>query len=136
MKSEIKRCVLEVTRRVNDEDFLEFAEGKIEELESIDLDGESMESLCKLIENNPNVNFGMPGPVVHFLETFYKNGYEEQLVASIRRQPVPHNVWMLNRVINGSEGDVKTSYMKELDSALLRSDISTATREAIVEFRS
>ncbi len=136
MNSEIQKYILEIVKRVDDKDFLEFAEDKIEKLESIDVDGESMESLLRLIENNPNVDFGMPGQIVHFLEKFYKNGYEEQLVASIRRQPVPHNIWMLNRVINGSQGNVKLSYISELDSVLSRSDISMETKEAAVEFRS
>jgi hypothetical protein len=29
-------------------------------------------------------NFGKPGPLVHFVEMFYKKGYEEKLAESIR----------------------------------------------------
>ena len=42
----------------------------------------------------------MPGELVHFVEQFYKNGYEELLIASVSEKPTPHNIWMLHRCYN------------------------------------
>lgn len=136
MKREIEEIVLKISECVDKDDFLDIVEPLVDELSEIDLDGVSIDSLLRIIEENPEVHFGMPGPIVHFLEKFYRNGYEERLVASVRRAPVPHNIWMLNRVINGSEGDVKLSYVHELDLLLNRQDISTEARDAASGFRS
>jgi len=57
---------------------------------------------CDFMEEHPEIDYGTPGPLVHFLERFYKKGYEEQLVLSIRRKPTCHTIWMLNRLINGA----------------------------------
>ena len=40
---------------------------------------------------------------MHFVETFYKKGYEEKLISSLKRMPTVHTVWMLHRIINGTE---------------------------------
>lgn len=51
--------------------------------------------ILEIIADNPTVDFGMPGELVHFVEQFYKNGYEELLIASVSKKPTPHNIWML-----------------------------------------
>ncbi len=48
-------------------------------------------------------DYGSPGPLVHFMEDFHKRGYEDELLRSLDRQPIPHTVWMLNRLINGEK---------------------------------
>lgn len=40
---------------------------------------------------------------MHFMERFYKKGYEEELVASLKRMPTLHTVWMLQRIINATD---------------------------------
>jgi hypothetical protein len=64
---------------------------------------EAVEPILRFIEEHPTVDFGMPGALVHFLERFYGKGYEEKLIESIHRRPTAHNLWMLNRVINGTK---------------------------------
>lgn len=54
------------------------------------------------MEMNPSIDYGMPGPLVHFVETYFGRGYEQKLVDSVRRRPTEHTLWMLNRVINGA----------------------------------
>ena len=55
------------------------------------------------IEQHPEVDFGTPGPLVHFVEGFYGRGYEQELIESVNRKPTVHTVWMTNRVINGTK---------------------------------
>jgi hypothetical protein len=61
-----------------------------------------VEPILRFMESNPSLDFGMPGPLVHFVESFFRRGYEQKLVDSVRRRPTSHTVWMLNRVINGT----------------------------------
>jgi hypothetical protein len=60
--------------------------------------------IIRFMEGNPDVDFGSPGTLVHYLEEFLGRGYENELVESVGRRPNAHTVWMLNRVINGSAG--------------------------------
>jgi hypothetical protein len=53
-----------------------------------------------IFESHPgNAEMGAPGPLVHALETMA--GYEEELVASLRRAPSYYGLWMANRILNG-----------------------------------
>lgn len=45
----------------------------------------------------------MPGALVHFVEEFDENDYVEKLIKSISRKPTMLTIWMLNRVINGTQ---------------------------------
>ena len=64
---------------------------------------EAVESILRFIEEHPAVDFGSPGPLVHFTERFYGYGYEDRLLESIDRRPTALTVWMLNRVVNGTK---------------------------------
>jgi hypothetical protein len=59
-------------------------------------------SVGRAMEEYPVIDFGTPGPLVHFLERFYGQGYEDKLILSIQRKPTAHTLWMLNRLINGA----------------------------------
>jgi hypothetical protein len=48
---------------------------------------EAIEPILRFMEEHPSVDFGVPGSLVHFVERFYRKGYEEKLVASVRRKP-------------------------------------------------
>jgi len=51
--------------------------------------------LFAVMERFPDAELGTPGPLVHTLERI---NYVEELVASLRRRPTPHAVWMVNRI--------------------------------------
>lgn len=42
--------------------------------------------ILEIIESNPDIDFGTPGDLVHFVEKFYKKGYEELLLKSVRKK--------------------------------------------------
>jgi len=134
MNAQIGKIVKEILDRVNKDDFLEFTETQCEELEEIDESGESIDPLLKIFEDYPNTDFGMPGPLVHFLERFYRKGYEEKLINSINRKPTSHTLWMLNRIINDVEGKIKDDLISVLSDVLRRDDIDNETRNAANEF--
>ena len=55
--------------------------------------------IFQFMERHSDADFGSPGPIVHSLEAL--GGYEEALLESIRRVPIPHTLWMVNRILNG-----------------------------------
>ena len=62
---------------------------------------EVVEPVLRFMEKYPSIDYGTPGPLVHFVERFFGKGYEAELLESIKRNPTPHTVGMLNRLING-----------------------------------
>jgi hypothetical protein len=52
---------------------------------------------------HPSIEYGVPGPLVHFVERFHGKGYQEKLVDSVERTPTFSTIWMLNRVLNGTK---------------------------------
>jgi len=106
----------------SEEGLAECAEHLVKHWSATWIDAEVIEPILRFMESRPQWNFGMPGPLVHFLETFYGLGYEEKLTESIKRKPTPHTVWMLNRVIRGAKAnDQRTRWLDLL--ALVASDI-------------
>lgn len=95
---------------------------------------ELVEPILEIIGTHPRVDFGMPGDLVHFLEQFYKHGYEELLVSSVRKNPTAHNIWMVHRCfndVNNPKREMFVELMKELKDD---SSISMDIKKEIDEF--
>ena len=91
---------------VGSDDFEFESEEIIEKLKDEGAGFEVVEKLLSIIEKHPLDDFGMPGAIVHFIETFYPD-YLPLLIDSLKRAPALHTVWMLNRCINGSNDSEK-----------------------------
>ena len=96
--------------------------------------GLAMEAMLRVIERNPDVDLGSPGPLVHTLETFYAKGYEGKLLESLARKPTGLTVWMLNRLVNGSHGRTKESYLDTLKEIAEDSANDASARESAKHF--
>ena len=97
------------------EDFETVMMDCMEEIEENYNQLDSVQPLLRLMERHPLIDFGSPGPIVHFVERFYKKGYEEELLLSLKRMPTLHTVWMLNRLINGTDqAEVYLELLKEI----------------------
>lgn len=72
--------------------------------------------------------------IVHFVETFYKKGYEQLLIASVKRRPAMHTVWMLNRVKNGEEN--QQGYIEILKDIVHNKEIEEEIRDSARDFLS
>jgi hypothetical protein len=88
-----------------------------------------------LLELNPGLDWGAPGAVVHAVERFCGQGYEPVLLASVRRAPTAHTVWMLNRLINGaaSPGE-RDGYLAVMREVAARDDVPDEVRQSALEF--
>ena len=99
----------------DNEDFETVMMDCMEEIEENYNQLDSVQPLLRLMERHPLTDFGSPGPIVHFVERFYKKGYEEEFLLSLKRMPTLHTVWMLNRLINGTDqAEVYLELLKEI----------------------
>lgn len=133
MEDKAMKFFNELKLAILNEDFYETNEI----LEKVKQEGDAFEylnPLFKLMEANPDFEFGEPGPIVHFMETFYKSGYEEMLLESIGRHPIRQTIWMLNRIINDPNLVDKQRYFSVLESLLRRKDIPQNVMVEIEEF--
>jgi hypothetical protein len=90
---------------------------------------DAVDPILWCMENNSGIDFGSPGPLVQFVERFYKNGYEHKLVESIHRKPTTHTIWMLNRVINGAQTpEEKSELTATMEAAEMHPSSDTAAK--------
>ena len=102
-----------------------------EVLEKITEDDDSIEyvgAILKFMEGNPYVDYGMPGPIVHYIERYYLRGYEQLLFESLTRNPIQHTLWMLNRILNSPKLEDKEKYLALLRSIELDDSVDDVVR--------
>lgn len=125
--------ILEVlTENIKKEDF-----EAIYEILNIIKEEDSMlyiEWILHFMEENPKIDYGMLGPLVHFMEKKYKKGYEKLLLESIKRKPTEHTVWMLNRILNDVNLEDRNVYMDVLKAIVKDSKYDEELRSLAKEF--
>ena len=82
-----------------------------------------------LFEQFPAAGFGTPGPLVHLIEATPPGGYEVLLLDSLARKPVPHTIWMANRLLNSE--DVADPLRGQLRQALKDTIDHPAANDAV-----
>jgi len=106
----------------------------IEQLEQMPDPITAVPMILQLMERHPTFDFGVPGPLVHFVERFYRKGYEDMLCESFTRRPTVHTVLMMHRLANGNSGELKQKYVGLLEQASRRQDIDAVTRNSAIEY--
>ncbi len=90
-------------------------------------------AILSLFERFPHEDFGMPGPLAHVAERFYRKGYEDELFVSLRRLPTSLTIWLANRIVNAK--DVNSSrFLALLMQVAERSDLDADLREEARNF--
>lgn len=128
-KPTAEQAIAGLEASVRYDDFLERAESALEGLRNSPTAFDAVEPILRLMERNEDADFGTPGPFVHFVETFYRSGYEDKLLESIRRKPTSHTLWMLNRIVNDVRGKQKILYIAAMKDAAKRKDASKQARD-------
>ncbi len=129
----MEQLLAELEDLVGSDDF-EFASEDI--MEQIIGEGagiEIAEDLLAIMERHPLDDFGMPGAMVRFIERFFPD-YIPYLIASVRRAPALHTVWMLNRCINGSSAEDKEKYIGILEEVAENDRINMTIRKSAKDF--
>ena len=128
----IENLIKEMEERIDCDDFEEVQENCLFQIENEDLGISVVEPLLLFMERHPLSDFGMPGAIVHYVEQFYKKGYEDLLIASVTRRPTLHTVWMINRIKNVGENSDK--YEKILKDILEKQDVEKEIRNSVKKF--
>lgn len=106
-----KNEILDILRStVGQDDFEYIQEDMVSEIEHCENKFDFIEPILKLMEDNPDADFGVPGPLTHFIEHFSQSGYEELLLQSVKRNPTAHNVWLLHRAWNDANDPMHDEY--------------------------
>ncbi len=90
--------------------------------------------ILEIIGTNPNVDFGAPGDLVHYVECFSNKGYEELLIESVRKTPTPHNIWMLHRCFNNPNDNRRGIYKAVIEELLCSDVVSDDVKREINSF--
>ena len=85
-----------------DQEF-ELADEIVDAMEAYPQPFDLVASILDFISKNPEVDFGSPGYLVHFVERFYHQGYEDLLIEVVGKSPPLHNIWMLHRCCNDND---------------------------------
>ena len=126
----IENVLQEIEELVDSDSFEYEIDEKIERIKDSGAGIEAVTPLLQIMERHPLADFGMPGAMVHFIETFYPS-YEPYLIESLKRRPTLHTVWMLNRCINvSSDKDEYLSLMRKIaDSKDIEKEIRYSAQE-------
>lgn len=128
----IERLIKEMEEHIDCDDFEEVQEKCLSQIEKENLGISAVEPLLLFMERHPLSDFGIPGAIVHYIEQFYKKGYEDLLITSVIRRPTLHTVWMINRIKNAGENSDK--YEKILNDILEKQDIEEKIKNSVIEF--
>ena len=74
----------------DEDDFIGLQYDVVDQLEEHNIGFEIITDVLELMETNPLVEFGSPGPLTHFIESFYSQNqkeYENSLETSIKTRP-------------------------------------------------
>ncbi len=109
----------------------------VDEMEADKIGFDAIEKILELMEKNPLVEFGTPGPLTHFIEKYYKEkqeDYENLLKKSLKNKPTVHTVWLLNRVINGNKNEKQKELIGILNSISKNKEIQQEIRDFAINF--
>lgn len=134
MSSATSRLVARLESAVGRGAFLDACSYVVDELNGLADRANAIEPILRLMEDNPTADFGTPGPLVHWLEEFAGAGYEQALAESLSRRPTTHTVWMLNRLINGAEGDEQTRLLGLMRGVACRPGLEAEVAAQATEF--
>lgn len=117
-----------------DSDGIERLRAFTDELMTLPKPERGIRAMFDLMERLPESDLGSPGPLVHTLEQM-TGRYESELVASIKRRPMPLAVWMVNRILNATQAsDQRQVYLDLLQFAAEHPSATEATRHEVGNF--
>ncbi len=132
MDEEIQKLFRELETHVGGDWIEDYEENLVSALETR-ADKESyIESVFLLLEKYPLADWGMPGALAHFLESFDTETEERFLLCSLERRPTMLTVFMLNRLINADGKPEYLSAMRRIaDDTKISADISKSARDFV-----
>lgn len=100
MKKSKEELIKSMYENVKEDDFKSELYNIVDELNKFEDLSDTIEPIIKLMELNSEIDFGNPGPLVHYLESLNEIEYAKKLIESVKRNPTEQTVFMLNRILN------------------------------------
>jgi len=122
---EIKKAIDKAATTGDKYQFIDPVFDLTDELEQCETPFDAVRPILELIESSPNIDFGGPGPLGSFMEKFYHEGYEEELVASLKRKPTEYTIALMFRIIADKKNPNLSEYKHLLKSLDYTSEIDT-----------
>lgn len=118
------------------EDFADYVPEQLDQLTDALLQLPSPEravpELFALMERLSDSDLGTPGPLVHTLE---RMDSANELIASIRRRPTAHTVWMVNRILNTDmPKELRRFYLDLLASVTRHPEANESAQDCAEDF--
>ncbi len=109
----------------------------VENMEANNIGIEAVQPILKLMEDNPLVEFGTPGPLTHFIERVQKGHedfYNKCVANSVKTKPAIHTIWLLNRIINGRSDEKTQDYVLILETIHQNDKLNKSIRNVAGNF--
>lgn len=136
MEKEKEELIKYLYENVKIGDFINKSYNIVEKLSQYKNLDNTIEPIIKLIELNPDIDFGNPGPLVHYLEGLDEKKYAIKLIESLEKNPTEQTLFMFNRMINGAENYMKEEYVHLLEYISDSPNISNNIKNIIHDYLS
>jgi len=131
--TEKERELLNILKReIDSDDFIGIAYEVIDKIKETENPFKYVEPFLRLMEENPDADFGLPGPLVHFMESY--NGYEDLLLQSVNRKPTIFTVWLVKRVINDPKLENRDRYIDVLKKILNNDTVNKEVKQEVLRY--
>lgn len=132
MDEHIRKLFDELEQHVGDDWIEDYEERLVGALEARADKEAFIEPIFALLEKYPLADWGIPGALAHFIESFDTETEERFLLDSLERQPTMLTVFMLNRLINAENKPEYLAAMRRIaDDAAAAPEISASARDFI-----
>ncbi len=131
---EIEKYINEIKESIIKNEFHEKIGFILEKIDKVENSNYTVKPLIKIIQENPEFDFGNPGEIVFFLEKYDEEKYDKILVESVMEKPTEHTIFMMNRIINGASEEKKSEYIELYMKILCDNRINDELKKIIKEF--
>ncbi|WP_157077659.1 hypothetical protein [Methanobrevibacter curvatus] len=81
----------DLQNNIEDSDFQAYCNSLMESLGNLPYPQGAISPLLMFMSNNPNLDYGIPGVIAHFIEKFPENEYADALITIIQNNPTELN---------------------------------------------
>ena len=131
---EIEKYINEIKESIIKNEFHEKIGFILEKIDKVENSNYTVKPLIKIIQENPEFDFGNPGEIVFFIEKYDEEKYDKILVESLMEKPTEHTIFMMNRIINGASEEKKSEYIELYMKILCDNRINDELKKIIKEF--
>lgn len=129
----LEALIIKAYQSGNKYDFTDPAHDLCNELEALENRAEAIEPLFLLIERSPAIDYGGPGPLGAFLESFEGGLYETRLLESLHRKPTLCTISLLDILLQDYNDPRQALYLDTMREIAVNSSLPEEIRDVAME---